>query len=72
MARPARYGERADHTIRVRVTSAQLRDIQRAAEENDLDVAGLVREAVNEFVSDYRESKVFRGSKLTAPVHHST
>lgn len=42
------------------MTPSQRRDLERVAVENQTDVAGVIREAVNEYVSDYRERKVFR------------
>lgn len=64
MARPTRFEEAATERFTIRVTPVQRRDLKRVAEENRTDVAGVVREAVNEFVSDYRETKVFRRLKL--------
>jgi uncharacterized protein (DUF1778 family) len=59
MARPARFGSAATETIRVRVTPDQKRDLERVAKENQTDVSGVIREAVNEYVSDFRESDCF-------------
>lgn len=59
MSRPALFGEPATDAIRVRVTPAQRRDLERVARENHTDVAGVIREAVNEYVADYRDSSVF-------------
>lgn len=59
MARPALFGEPASETIRVRVTPTQRRDLVQVAQANHTDVAGVIREAVNEFVSDYRDRPCF-------------
>lgn len=59
MARPAIFGEPATAAIRIRVTPEQRRELQRVARENQTDVAAVIREAVNVYVADYRESGVF-------------
>lgn len=64
MARPARFGEPATDAIRVRVTPDQRRDLERVAQENRTNMAGVIREAVNTYVADYRDKgSVFRGPK---------
>jgi hypothetical protein len=60
MGRPRQFDEPATRRIAVRVTPAQQRDLQRVASENQTDVAGVIRQAVNEYVSDYRDARVFR------------
>jgi predicted DNA-binding protein len=64
MARPALFGKPATDAIRVRVTREQRRDLEQVARENSTNVAGLIREAVNTFVEDYKDASVFRGPKL--------
>lgn len=64
MARPALYGEAANAAIRVRVTRQQRRELEQVATENGTDVSGLIREAVNTYVADYKESRPFRGPEL--------
>jgi hypothetical protein len=59
MSRPALFGEPATDAIRVRVTPQQRRDLERVARENCTDLAGVIRDAVNTYVADYRESGVF-------------
>lgn len=59
MARPARFGSAATETIRVRVTPQQKHDLERIARENHTDLSGVIREAVNEYVADFRESPCF-------------
>lgn len=50
--------------IRLRVTTAQRIDLRRIADENGgCGISGVIREAVNEFVSDYRERVPFRPTK---------
>lgn len=71
MADPRRPGrppldeEAATSRIHVRVTPGQRLEIRRVAAENGTDVSGVIREAVNEYVSDYRETHrtVFRRPK---------
>ena len=67
MARPRTFDEPATRAIRIRVTRSQHRDLQQVARENRTNVAAAIRDAVNTYVSDYRESApVFRGPKLGA------
>lgn len=70
MARPARFGEPATEAIRVRVTREQRRELRRVARENRTDVTGVIRDAVNTYVADYRERPVFRGPKLGQEPHN--
>jgi len=64
MARPTRFDEPASEAIRVRVTPAQRSDLEQVARDNNTDVAGAIRQAVNDYVADYREGHpVFRGPK---------
>lgn len=44
----------------VRLTQEERRDLEQVARENRLTVAAVIRDAVNEFVADYREQRVFR------------
>lgn len=46
--------------VGVRVTPAQRLELRRVAAENGTGVSGVIREAVEEYVSDYRETGVFR------------
>lgn len=52
--------EPAREIVRVRVTSAQRLDLKRVADDNGTGISGVIREAVNEYVSDYREHRLFR------------
>jgi hypothetical protein len=53
----------ATSTIRVRCTPTQHLELRRVANENGQRLSTVVREAVDEFVGDYRERRVFRGTK---------
>lgn len=59
------FDEPARAAIRIRVTRSQRIELEQVARENNTDVAGAIREAVNCFVSDYRENRpVFRGPQI--------
>lgn len=51
-----RYGEPANRVIHIRLTRRQYRDLTQVARDNQTTLAGLIREAVEEFVADYREN----------------
>ena len=51
--RPPIAGVPSTARIEVRVTPAQRLEIRRVASENRTGVAGIIREAINEFVADY-------------------
>jgi hypothetical protein len=60
--RPA-FGSAATVVITVRVTEAQRADLRRVAAVNQTDVAGAIRDAVDGYVSDFRDNDpVFRRS----------
>jgi len=61
--RPRRYDEAATHRVTVRVTPTQRVALGQVAHENRSNVSGIIREAVNEFVADYRDGSVFRRTK---------
>lgn len=64
MARPAQFGQPAVDAIRIRITVEQRRELEQVARENRTNLAAMIREAVNEYVADYREgAPVFRGPK---------
>jgi hypothetical protein len=50
--------------IELRVTPAQRLELRRVASENQTGVAGLLREAVNEYVADYNDRRPFVRRKL--------
>jgi hypothetical protein len=64
--RPPLDEEPATTAIRVRVTPAQRLELRRVADENGTGMSGVIREAVNEYVSDYRETqrRPFRRHKM--------
>jgi hypothetical protein len=57
--RPAIYGTRATKRIEFVVTAEQRRELERVSRETGKPLSTVIREAVNEFVSDYSERKVF-------------
>ena len=57
MARPAKYGAPATQAIRIRLTADQRRDLEQVAKQNDTDLTGLIREAVNSYVADCRDGE---------------
>jgi hypothetical protein len=61
--RPTLNDVPATSSIRVRCTPAQHLELRRVADENGQRLSTVVREAVDEFVGDYREGRVFRGTK---------
>lgn len=48
------------HTVRFLVTESERKELQAVAKENGQPVSTLIRDAVNEFVSDYKERSLFR------------
>jgi len=54
----------ASSSIRVRCTPAQRLELGRVADENRQRLSSLVREAVDQYVADYRDRRVFRGTKF--------
>lgn len=63
--RPRLDDDAATVWVSFRVTPAQQRDLRRVATANQTDVTGIIREAVNEYVSDFRDlHPVFRRTKL--------
>jgi hypothetical protein len=61
--RPPLFDVPVTARIYVHVTPAQRTDLQRVASDNKTDVAGIIRDAVNEYVADYRDRKPFRRRK---------
>ena len=55
MARPRRYEASATAQLAVRLTPQQHRDLKAVAQANRSTVVDVVRDAVNEFVDDYRD-----------------
>ena len=61
--RPPLYDVVASARISVKVTPAQRLELRRVASDTGTGVSGIIREAVNEFVSDYGERRPFRRTK---------
>lgn len=57
--KPRRSDGLSAERVVVYITEREKADIQAVARENGHCVSTLVREAVNEFVADYREKRVF-------------
>ena len=61
--RPPLYEEPASQRIYVNVTPAQRLELRRVASDNRTGMAGIIREAVNEYVADYGARRVFTRRK---------
>jgi len=61
--RPPLFEVAASDRIYVNVTPAQRLELRRVASDNGTGIAGIIREAVNEYVADYGERKPFRRRK---------
>lgn len=61
--RPRLYDVPASDRITVNVTPAQRLALQRVASDNRTGVAGIIRDAVNEYVGDYGERRPFHRRK---------
>jgi hypothetical protein len=61
--RPSIYDTPASVRVSLAMTPAQRLDLKRMATETGTRVSGIIREAVNEFVSDYGERRPFRSHK---------
>jgi hypothetical protein len=57
------FGTRATERIEFVVTVEQREDIVAIAAEEGRAVAMVIRDAVNEYVGDFREKQVFRGRR---------
>lgn len=57
--RPALYGTRAKQRIEIVVTDEQRKDLDRVAADQGKPLSTVIREAVNEYVSDFGEKRVF-------------
>lgn len=60
--RRPRAGEAATIRVEFVVTRAERVELDAVAGECELTLADVIREAVNEYVSDYRDRKVFKES----------
>jgi hypothetical protein len=61
--RPPLYDVPASQRISINVTPAQRLELRRIASDNRTAMAGIIREAVNEYVADYGEREPFRRRK---------
>jgi len=59
MGRKPDREEVAVAAFRVRLTLAERRDLDSVARENHSTVSAVLRDAVNDYVADYRERAVF-------------
>lgn len=57
--KPRVSGSPSDRRVELRLTRDEHRELEAVALENRKSVAALLRDAVNEFVSDYRERLLF-------------
>jgi hypothetical protein len=61
--RPPLYDVPASERIYVYVTPAQRLELRRVASDSRTGVAGIISEAVNEYVADYGERRTFTRRK---------
>jgi hypothetical protein len=57
--RPRVVGVQSSSRLTIRLTPGERSDLESVARENHTNLADVLREAVNEYVNDYRERKVF-------------
>ena len=60
MGRPRQFDRPASNRLTVRVTDQQRHDLEQVAKDNRQRLSGVIRDAVNTYVADYREQAVFR------------
>lgn len=60
--RQPRFGTPATRRTTIRLTDDQHRDLENVARENGISVSDVLRDAVNDYVADYRERPVFTGN----------
>jgi hypothetical protein len=65
MANHRQFDEPATTVLRIRVTLAQRRDLEQVARVNGETVSGVIREATDEYVADYRENQPVFGNRRT-------
>jgi hypothetical protein len=61
--RPPLYDVPASVRVTFSLTPAQRLDLKRVASDNGVGISGIIRDAVNEYVSDYGERRVFHKKK---------
>jgi Arc/MetJ-type ribon-helix-helix transcriptional regulator len=59
-------GEASIVRLRVVLTAQEMGDLQQVASDNRVTISEVVREAVNEYVNDYRERRVFSRTRGAA------
>jgi hypothetical protein len=64
--RPSRQNEPSTEKVETRLTVRERIDLQAVAREHGQPVSVILREAVNEFVADYRERRVFVGKNSSS------
>jgi predicted HicB family RNase H-like nuclease len=64
--RPARASVPASEIVKVRLTPSERADLDTVAAENGVSRNELFRDAINEYVADYRERLVFRAPHSVA------
>jgi hypothetical protein len=64
--RPPLHEAPATERIWVRMTPAQRLELRRVASDNRMGVSGIIREAVNEYVSDYGDRRPFVRTKRSS------
>lgn len=62
VGRPPRQPTLSVASYTLRMTADERADLERAARENGQGLSDFVRDAINEYVADYRERAVFAGS----------
>jgi hypothetical protein len=63
LGRPPLFDVAASDRISVHVTPAQRLELRRVAGDSGTTAAGIIREAVNEYMGDYGERRTFRRRK---------
>lgn len=59
-------GEVSNVRLRVVLTESEMRELQQVAADNYVTVSEVVREAVNEYVADYRDRRPFSKTRGAA------
>lgn len=57
--RPPLFGVPLSRTLEIQVTEAQADDLKSVAELEGRDKTAVIRDAINEYVADFRERRVF-------------
>lgn len=71
--RPTRVdGARADRRIWAWLTEAERDALEAVARDSGAQIAVIIREAVNAYVADYQDAKVFSVTGKSSPQRHCT